>query len=192
MSDNHLTSLPTGDELEAEVNPKPEPYYPIAKVWKETLDNADEAEKHRPTADWCSVIIGKWPFLKAFSDMQQVHNHYFRILRDCRRVLDEALEAFPEALEVTSRDEDVEQNKDFYVRMLAEWQKALLVEQSEWDCDADDAAPWFVALGEVQSQLVGRDGLVSYLGAIDLPFNEDEQAELDKELREFRESLEVR
>ena len=191
MSDN-LTSLPTGDELAEEVNPTPEPYSSIAKIWKLTLDNADEAEKMAPTPDWCGVIIGKWPFLKAFSDMQPLHEHYFRILKDARAVLDNALEEYPEALEPTDRDEDVETNKDFYIHLLREWQKCLLVEQAAWDCTASDAAPWFAALGEVQTQLVGRDGLVGYLGAIQLPFTEDEQAELDQELNEFRESLEVR
>ena len=54
-----------------------------------------------------------------------------------------------------------------------------------------DAGAKMAALGEVQQQVLGKDGLASYLGVIGLPFTEEEQNAMNQELQEFRESLEV-
>lgn len=172
-------------------------YRTVAAAWKMTLDSADKAATRPPTMDWCAILISKWPFLHAFEDFQQVHDLYFEILTECRKVLDLALEDFPEALvtdhwpeDVPAQTLDAEENKDFYVHVLREWQKVLLVAQAKWDCNAPDARAYLVALGELQQHLVGQEGLASYLGVINLPFSEEEQEALDQELKEFRESLE--
>ena len=57
--------------------------------------------------------------------------------------------------------------------------------------DDPEAGAKMAALGEVQQQLLGKQGMASYLGVIGIPFTEEENASMNEELQEFRDSLEV-
>ena len=164
------------------------PYFTVLKAWQETLAPLEQESAKKPTADWAAVIISKWPFLQ-FSDLMSVHGHYFRILKDLKNILDAEINSDKDALTYTTIEEDVENNKDHYVSIIKDWQKALIAEQSKWDVSAEDAGPRMAALGEVQQQLLGKNGLVSYLGVIQLPFSDEEQFEMDDELEAFRKTL---
>lgn len=164
-------------------------YHAILKVWRAML-NPEQQQRHlRPTPDWCAVLIARWPFLR-FDQCGTVQAEYFRIFDAMHAIIEQAAADNPEAFEVDNREDDVE-NKDIYVHILTEFQKALFVAQSEWSYDDPDAGPKMSALGEVQAQVLGKDGLASYLGVIGLPFTQEEQDAMNKELNEFRESLEV-
>lgn len=165
-------------------------YHSILRVWKAYLDPAEAAAEKPPTMDWVAIIMTNWSHvISDFKQMRAIQRHYFRIVADAKRVLDELIESDPECLDITTKEEDRERNKDHYRHMLLEWQKVLLVEQSNWDADDPEAAENFVALGEVQNQLLGRNGLANLLGVIELPWSEEEQAELSQEIFEFRQEL---
>lgn len=169
--------------------PEPE-YHSILKAWRAMLDPEHQNRHLAPTADWCAIIIARWPFLR-FSDCGAVQREYFKIFDSMHEIIEQVYRDNSDAFEVDNRDDDVE-NKDLYVFLLKEFQKALFVAQSEWTFDDPEAGPKMAALGEVQSQLLGKNGLASYLGAIELPFSQEEQNLMDQEIQEFRESLEVR
>lgn len=201
MSDDNVTPLfPSTDDVvevpdtiegidETPAPTEEAPYNSILKVWRAMLDPVVQSRERPPTPDWCAVLIARWPFLK-FSDCGTVQAEYFKIFDTIHEILEMVYLDNEDAFEVKTRDEDVE-NKDIYVHCLKEFQKSLFVVQAEWSHDDPEAGPKMAALGEAQQQLLGKDGLASYLGVIGLPFTDEEQLEMNQELQEFRESLEV-
>lgn len=177
-------------EAGAEPAPAEQPeYHAILKVWREML-NPEQQQRHlAPTPDWCAVLIARWPFLK-FSECGIVQAEYFKIFDAAHEIIEQAARDNAEAFEVTAREDDIE-NKDIYVHLLTEFQKALFVTQSEWSHADPEAGPKMAALGEAQQQILGKDGLASYLGVVGLPFTQEEQDAMNQELNEFRASLEV-
>jgi len=165
------------------------PYHAILKVWREMLDPAKQNRHLEPTADWCAVLVARWPFLK-FADCGVVQQKYFEVFDLAHELIEQVAADNPEAFEVTNREDDVE-NKDLYVHLLTEFQKALFVVQSTWHHTNEHAGAEMAALGEAQQQILGKQGLASYLQVISLPFTEDEQDAMNKELNEFRETLGV-
>ena len=178
------------DNSEAPIPEAEAPYYPILRVWREMLDPSVQQRDLAPTPDWCVALIARWPFL-SFSDCGAVQREYFRIFDTLHALIEQVHEDHPQAFEVETREEDLE-SKDLYVFLLKEFQKALLVAQSEWRHGDPDAGALMAALGEAQSSVLGQQGLASYLGVIQLPFTEEEQETMNQELAEFREALEVR
>lgn len=170
--------------------PTEEPeYHAILKVWRHMLDPEHQFRERPPTPDWCAVLIARWPFL-SFADCGAVQDRYFEIFDIAHDILEQVFQDNPEAFEVDNRDDDVK-NKDLYVHVLTEFQRALFVVQSEWSYDDPQAGAKMAALGEAQQQILGKDGIASYLGHIQLPFTEEEQTIMNQELNEFRESLGV-
>lgn len=195
MSDN-VTTLFDADEtiegLEEVAAPAPETpveYHSILKVWRSMLDPTQQQRHLPPTPDWCAVLIARWPFLN-FSDCGVVQTEYFAIFDSIHAIIEQAAADNPEAFEVTTREDDVE-NKDIYVHLLIEFQKVFFVTQSEWSYNDTWAGAKMAALGEAQQQVLGKQGLASYLGVIGLPFTDEEQEAMNQELTEFRASLEV-
>lgn len=167
------------------------PYNSILKVWRTMLDPAVQQRHLPPSPDWCAIIIARWTFL-SFADCGIVQRVYFEIFDNVHGIIEQVYADNPEAFEVDDREKDIEENKDLYVFLLKEFQKALFVAQSEWSYDDPEAGPKMAALGEAQQQILGKQGLASYLGHIGLPFTEEEQTAMNEELQEFREALEVR
>lgn len=164
-------------------------YHAILKVWRDMLDPTHQNRHLPPTADWCAVLVAKWTFL-SFRDCGVVQAEYFGIFDIMHEIIEQVYADNPEAFEADNREDDLE-NKELYVFLLSEWQKALFVVQSEWSHDDPDAGAKMAALGEAQAQILGKQGLASYLSVVGLPFTEDEQAVMNEELAEFRASLEV-
>ncbi len=201
MTENNVTDLFTdkdvadittlhGDEPAPEPAPEEPEYHSILKVWRSMLDPEKQLRHLPPQPDWCAVLIARWPFL-SFSDCGVVQREYFGIFDQAHEIIEMVYADNPEAFEVDNREDDLE-NKDLYVFLLQEFQKALFVTQSEWSYDDPEAGAKMAALGEAQQQILGKDGLASYLGVIGLPFTPEEQDVMNQELNEFRESLEVR
>lgn len=165
------------------------PYASILKVWRSMLDPTQQLRHLPPSPDWCAVMIARWSFLR-FADMGVVQAEYFKIFDEAHNIIEAVYLDSPEAFEIDNREDDIE-NKDLYVFLLKEFQRALLVAQSEWSYDDPAAGAKMAALGEAQQNIVGKDGLASYLGQVGLPFTQEEQDAMNQELAEFRQSLEV-
>lgn len=165
------------------------PYNSILKLWRSMLDPEQQLRHLPPSPDWCAVMIARWTFLR-FADMGTVQDEYFRIFDEAHKIIEAVYLDTPEAFEVDNREDDVE-NKDIYVHLIKDFQRALLVAQSEWSYDDPNAGAKMAALGEAQQNIVGKNGLASYLGEIGLPFTQEEQDDMNQELAEFRQSLEV-
>ncbi len=186
-----VTELFESPQVVTEEAPAEQPeYHSILRVWREMLNPEQQRRDKLPTPDWCAVLIAKWPFLR-FSDCGAVQAEYFRIFDHMHELIEQAHRDNPEAFEVDDREVDIEENKDIYVHLLFEFQRALLIVQSEWSYDDPEAGAKMAALGEAQAQMLGKDGLASYLGVIGLPFTQEEQDAMNQELTEFRASLEV-
>lgn len=185
-----VVGLYSGDAPEPEPEREEPEYHAILKVWRNMLDPEHQNRHLPPTPDWCAVLIAKWPFLR-FAECGTVQDEYFAIFDTMHAIIEQVHKDHPDRFEVTDRLEDVE-SKELYVFLLSEFQKALFVVQSEWSHDDPEAAAKMVALGEAQQQILGKDGLASYLGVINLPYTEEEQNTMNQELQEFRESLEGR
>ena len=186
--EENTVEFPFTEEPTAPTN-EPAEYHAILKVWRNMLDPTQQQRHLPPNPDWCAVLIARWPFLR-FADCGVVQAEYFKIFDSVHAIIEQAALDNPEAFEVTEREDDVE-NKDIYVFLLTEFQKVLFVVQSEWAYDDPDAGAKMAALGEVQQQLLGKQGLASYLGVVGLPFTQDEQDAMNQELNEFRAALEV-
>lgn len=164
-------------------------YHAILKVWRTMLDPAQQQRHLPPTPDWCAVLIARWPFL-SFKDCGVVQSEYFQIFDIAHAIIEQVYADHPEAFEIDNREDDLE-NKELYVFLLSEFQKALFVVQHAWSHSDPDAGAKMAALGEAQQQILGKDGLASYLGVVGLPFTQEEQDAMNQELAEFRKSLEV-
>lgn len=166
-------------------------YRSVLELWQ-YMFNGSEADEAKPMGmNWSVHLMTTWHHLIKFSDLQAVKDNFFRIIKDVKRVLDEAVDSDPDSLLVANAEEDADRNKDLYRQIMFDWQRALLVEESEWDFEAPDATVKIVALGEVQQRLIGRDGMNRYLSAINFPFTQEDNYAMEKELQEFRESLEI-
>lgn len=167
------------------------PYIPLLKVWDVIFESTALQQGKRVSPDWAAVTVSRWPFIK-FSDMDDIQKNYFRIMNDLHKILKDVIEADPAAAtEPTSGKEDVDRNYDHFIHLLYSWQKALIVEQAEWDSASKTAAAHMVAIGESQLHVTGQQGLSSYLGLIGLPFTDDDQTAMEAELKEFRVGLEA-
>lgn len=165
-------------------------YHSVLAVWRDMLDPEHQLRHRPPTPDWCVVLVAKWSFLR-FADCGDVQEEYFAIFDIMHEIIEEAYLGNPEAFEIDDRQRDIDENKDTYVYLLSEFQRALFVVQAGWSHDDPKAEAKMAALGEVQQQMLGQQGLASYLGAIGLPFSQEEQDAMNQELSEFRASLEV-
>ena len=194
MSDQTMIEMPEAEvvnlfEPESESD---QTYHSLLRVWKAYLEPAAAAAEKLPSQEWVGILIKNWShILKDFSQVQNVQKHYFRILADAKAVLDALEESDPQAFDITDQEEDAERNWDHYRHMMLEWQKVLLLEQADWSVTDPEAEAKFVALGEVQNQLVGKQGLVAFLGHVGLAWTEADQEALTAELSEFRASLEA-
>jgi hypothetical protein len=174
-----------------EVTPEAPPqYHSILKVWRDMLDPSHQNRHLPPTADWCAVLIARWPFL-SFKDCGAVQSEYFAIFDLAHEIIEQVHDDYPEAFEVDDREEDMENNKELYVFLMAEFQKALFVVQASWSHDDPDAGARMAALGEAQQQILGKQGLVHFLSVVGFPFTDEEQAAMNADVAEFRASLGV-
>lgn len=188
---NPGTTVSETADLEPAKDAEEPEYNSILKVWRAMLDPTQQQRHIAPTPDWCAILIAKWPFLR-FAECGVVQREYFKIFDEMYEIVEQVYRDNPENFDIDDREKDVEENKDLYVHLLKEFQKSLFVTQSEWSHDDPEAGAKMAALGEAQQQILGKDGLASYLGVIGLPYTEDEQNAMNQELQEFRESLEVR
>lgn len=180
-----VTELFEGGEAPA-VEPE---YHAILKVWRDMLDPAHQNRHLPPTPDWCAVLVARWPFL-SFKDCGVVQSEYFSIFDLAHEIIEQVYRDHPKAFGVDNREDDIE-NKDLYVFLLSEFQKALFTVQHAWSHTDPYAGAKMAALGEAQQQILGKQGLASYLGVVGLPFTQEEQDEMNQELNEFRATLEV-
>lgn len=170
--------------------PADEPaYHSILKVWRAMLDPTQQQRHLPPSPDWCAVLVARWPFL-TFADCGVVQSEYFSIFDLAHEIIEQVYRDHPEAFEVDNREDDVE-NKELYVFLLSEFQKALFVVQHAWSHTDPYAGAKMAALGEAQQQILGKDGLAAYLAVVGLPFTQEEQDVMSQELAEFRAALEV-
>ena len=174
------------EQLFSEETPE---YHTILKVWQTTLEPAPREALKKPSADWAAIIVSKWPFLR-FQEVVDVHKHYFRIMSDMQAIFDEVIANDKYDLDLKTIEDDIETNREAYIEVLKGWQKGLIQEQINWDASEKDAGPKIAALGEAQQQMLGKNGLVSYLGVINMPFSEEEQTAMTQELIDFRTELE--
>lgn len=179
-----LYEFPTQEQLE-----NAPAYHPILQVWREVLKPADTEMVKKVTPQWATRILSKYAGL-TYADMNAVRDGYFGMIKDLRAVLDAVIATDPDCLTYGSPEEDVEENSTLYLQVLMDWQKTFLVAELDWDCTAADAAARVAAIAECHEMFFGPTGLTAYLDNIRFEFTEADQAMLQQELQELRESKE--
>lgn len=164
-------------------------YHPILQVWREVLKPAEKEMAKKVTPQWATRILSKYAGL-SYADMNDVRDGYFGMIQDLRGVLDAVIATDPDCLTYSTPEEDVAENSTLYLQVLMDWQKTFLIAELDWDCAAPNAAARVAAIAECHEMFFGPTGLTAYLDNIRFEFTEDDQAMLQQELQELRESKE--
>lgn len=164
-------------------------YHSILEIWQEILRPSEKVRKERITPQWAMRVTGKHPQVR-FEDMPVYRDLFYDRIDQLNEVLLAEIETDDECLNVTSPEEDVEQNSHHYLNIIVNWQKAILTWELNWDCTHVDAAVDLASLVEVHRMFFDPTGLNALLDQIKFEFTEEHQLYLTEELAALKESWE--
>lgn len=109
MTDNVLDKDDlTVDDIIAEANNAG--YHTILEVWREVLRPAASEQTKRITPQWATRVIGTYHGI-TYADMPAFRELYFGKILHLAGILDDEIASDDECLNLTSAEEDVEQDR---------------------------------------------------------------------------------
>lgn len=177
----------TVEDIIAEAN-KAE-YHTILEVWREVLRPAETEMKKRITPQWATRVIGSFQGI-TYADMPAFRELYFGKILHLAGILDDEIATDDECLNLTSAEEDAEQNTSHYLNVLFAWQMQFMQWEIEWDCTDPTAALEVAALAEVHKMFFDPQGLTALLDQISFQFTDTDRDTLGELLAGLIENAE--
>lgn len=162
------------------------PYHSILEIWTKVLANADPDERIQP--QWANRIVTTYHGL-GFADLPDFQKRFVEMVRTLHAIVVAEYEDDPDALHVTSSEEDAERNSTHYINLLIDWQKQIYYWELVWDTTDPGAASELAAISEVHKMFFAEQGLTALLDRINLQFTDDHRAALSAELDLLRDSV---
>ena len=187
MTDTTLPEFDTVQDILDEANAAT--YHSILEVWREVLKPAHKERKLRITPQWANRICTTYREL-TFADMLEFRDRYFDKIAELENILLGEIESDDECLNVTTPEEDVQNNGHHYLNVLINWQKAFLSWELAWDCADPDASIELAAISEVHRMFFDQNGLTALLDQIQFQFTDADRDLLAASLQELRDAQE--
>lgn len=165
------------EDMNAEPDGKPVPFYPILKVWREVLKPAAEVGEQRIEPHWAVAICGMYSQM-TFADMEDFRSRYFAKIETLREILQKQIDSDEDSLKPETPAEDREHNSAAYKQVITDWQIAFVEWDIEWDPSSPHAAAEHAAMSEVYKMFFADDALISYLDNIKMEFTDDDRQNL--------------
>lgn len=170
-----------------EIIPEDAEYHSLLQVWRAILEPAEQERHTRITPQWANRIVNTHTGL-TFTDMPAFRDAYFDKVADLKKVLDYEISTDDECLNVTTAEEDAEQNSGHFLNVLTNWQLTVLDWELEWDCTDPDAAIDLASTAEVHRMFFSETGLTALLDQIPFEFTDMHREMLAATLQAHRES----
>lgn len=161
-------------------------FHPVLHVWKAVLEPADKEINEKVTPQYAQRILATYRFI-GFEDMNDFRDRFYSKIMRLREILLEIIASDDECLTYTTPEEDVEHNSKHYRTALLEWQKEFLRWELAWDTMDPAAAVELATIGEVHRMFFSDQGLTAQLQMIQFQYTEQDQAEVQAELRSLSE-----
>lgn len=163
------------------------PFNPVLKIWLEVLDASKQVRREKINPQWALRVCTSHTGM-TFKDMPAYRDVYYAKIDELTEALRSEIDDDDECFNVTSAEEDAENNSVHYLNVLFTWQKQILGWELDWDCTADDAAVELAAIVEVHKMFFGEVGLTSLLDQINFEFPDTVQEQLMLELEELKQN----
>lgn len=157
--------------------------FTLLETWRELMKSTDISRAAHVEPGDAALMLRKWPFLKV-QDIPAYQTALHDILDEARALVDFEIEADDEALGRV--DDDAEGNKEHYLNLLLSWQLLIQHHSLDFNVADDDAHIQLAAIADAHNMLLGENGLVGHLDAINFNFTEQESEELQVLLAEAK------
>jgi hypothetical protein len=149
-------------------------YHTILEVWREVLRPAASEQTKRITPQWATRVIGTYHDI-TYADMPAFRELYFGKIMHLAEILDDEIATDDECLNLTSAEEDVEENTPHYLNVLFAWQMQFMQWEIEWDAVSPTAAIEVAALAEVHKMFFDPQGITALLDQINFQFTDTDR-----------------
>lgn len=153
----------------------------LLKLWKEILQHVEPSSEEKVSMAAASKIVSSWPKI-SYQETPLYWQMYHALLLEMRDILSAVVKDNPEAVDIPS-DQDIEENRALYKRLIVEWNVALDDHEREWDPADEDSHIRFAAIIDVRGFLFARTGFSGHLEARGFDMDPDEVAEAIREAR---------
>lgn len=153
----------------------------LLRVWKEILSNIEQSAEERIDLGLAGRLVRNWPQL-SFQDIPTYHRLYHELLQECRGPLIEALDTYPDAIDIPV-EEDLSENEHIYRDLLVSWNLIISDKAEKWDVTDPESHIQFAVIFDVQAFLLDSRGLVGHLEARGFTITTEELTEAIEEAR---------
>lgn len=160
-------------------------YHPLLQVWDEILKPAAKEAEGPVTPQWASRMIQSYSEV-SFSDMGELHSRFYKKIEELHDILRFEISTDDEALNRTDLETDREENREHYLNLLLNWQKAVLQWELDWDFADPFAGVELAAISEVHKMFFSEQGLVAFLENIQFEYDEGDAQMLTDALEEMK------
>ena len=176
MTDNNLlTDRERGEMVELlsqmQVDPDvdgsevqlPPATHTLLEVWTSVLGDIETMRTEAIGMAPAAQTLNAYPFLR-LHHLSEFRERFYNHLLEYREVLAAEVATDPSCFKHVK--DDAEKNREHYLNLLVAWQVLSLRHQEAWDHADKDAAAEFAAIAESTSFVVGDNGLIAHLGAV--------------------------
>ena len=164
-------------------------YHTILEIWREVLKPAQTERLKKITPQWANRIVTTYTEM-TFGDMMTFRDLYFGKIAELEDILLGEISSDDECLNMTTPEEDAQENAFHYLNVLINWQKVFLTWELEWSVALDDCHVELAAIAEVHRMFFDPNGLTALLDQIKFEFTDNDRDLLAAELEDLRASKE--
>lgn len=154
-----------------EVQPPPATHT-LLEVWSSILGDIETMRAEPISMASASQTLNSYPFLR-LHHLSEFHKRFYDHLLEYREILEAEIATDPSCFKHV--EDDAEKNREHYLNLLVAWQVLALQHQEAWDHSDKDAAAEFAAISESTLFVVGDNGLIAHLGAIQFPMSAEDR-----------------
>lgn len=165
----------------------PPEYHSLLEIFRATLEPAAAEAGKKVAPQWATRIVAGYTGV-TFADMNTFRDMWLGRIGQLKDILDYEISQDPDALKVSTPQDDAVENAHHYKNLLLLWQKQILQWELDWDTTADDAAIQLATMSEVYRMFFGETGLTAHLDTIGFEFTEADSEWLAGELDAMKEA----
>ena len=161
-----LSQLQVDPDVDGSEVQLPPATHTLLEVWSSILGDIETMRAEAISMASASQTLNSYPFLR-LRHLSEFHERFYDHLLEYREVLEAEIATDPSCFKHV--EDDAEKNREHYLNLLVAWQVLALRHQEAWDHADKDAAAEFAAISESTLFVVGDNGLIAHLGAIQFP-----------------------
>ncbi len=166
---------------------QPAPTHSLLEVWESILANIDKAAEERVMPAEAAGLVSRYPFIRV-QEVPAYLKKYYDYLTEYRDALASEIASDPKCKTHTDPSEDAEKNRHHYKNLLVAWQAIALKDDFAWDATTEQAHLELAAMNEARNFVIGSNGIVAHLEAINFTLTPDEHDEISQAVLATQES----